>query len=58
MTKKERYVKSKKSKSVKHLTADQIRFNRIAQMKKGKAGSVSYKRYIFGHQTNVKKGRV
>jgi hypothetical protein len=50
--------KNKKRKGFKHLSADQLRFNREAVKRKGKLNSVNTKRYIFGHATNVKKGRV
>lgn len=50
--------KKKKKKPVKYLSPDQVRFNRVAQRQKGKPGSIPYKRYVFGHLTNVRKGRV
>lgn len=43
--------------SYKGLSKDQTHFNNVAMRKKGRAGSKEFKRYVFGHQTNVRKGR-
>ena len=49
--------KRKNYSSTKGLSEDEIRWNRAAR-KKGKPGSKPYKRLIWGHKTNVRKGRV
>jgi hypothetical protein len=40
----------------KKLSSDQVRFNRSAK-KKGTPGSKPWKKYVFGHATNVRKGK-
>jgi hypothetical protein len=40
------------------LSADEVRWNRTATVRKGRPGSKQWKRYVFGHKTNVRKGRV
>lgn len=43
--------------SYKGLSKDQSHFNNVAKRKKGRTGSKEFKRYVFGHQTNVRKGK-
>ncbi len=48
----------RKVRKKRQLTADQRRFNQTATARKhGTIKSKQVKRYIFGHQTNVRKGR-
>lgn len=39
----------------KGLSADEAHFNHVAAKKKGHPGSKEFKRYVFGHKTNMRK---
>ena len=39
------------------LTEDEKRWNKSAKARKGPPGSKPYKKYIWGHKTNVRKGK-
>lgn len=48
----------KKKKPIRYLSPDQLHFNRETQYKKGNPRKdKAAKRYLFGHFTNVRKGR-